>query len=112
MKRDDIAMGRAAREVELGSALSADELAMVSAPICFDDPAVIESLLYWQLDIARRLRSSLDRASMWNHAYQLTYERREKAVADARRHYERLRALNQPIDELLARHLQGEGITL
>jgi len=115
MKRADIAVGHAAIEMSFGS-LSRDEEALLDGgginPFSLDRAENVESLLYFHLDVARRLRLQLsDQARTDDSLRHFTERRRNQAIADARRHIERLRELRHPIDAYLNRMILAEGLT-
>lgn len=109
MKRDDIAIGHAALDMALGT-LSPDEEA-IGKPFDLDDPHNVETLLYYHLDNARRIRMQLDAAGKWDQGFENKYREREKYIADATRHYQLLLLMGHPIDAYLARLILTEGLT-
>lgn len=115
MKRDEIAVGHAAMEMSFGS-LSRDEEALLPAgnlnPFTLEDPENVEGLLYFHLDVARRLRLTLaDTAREHDSLRHFTERRRAQAIADAQRHIQKLHQLDHTIDDHLTRMILAEGLT-
>lgn len=69
----------------------------------------IEGWLYEHLAIAGRARLRMDAAKSWSHEYHQDFVARDRAIAQASRHYNQLRLLG-PVDPLLEQMAITEGV--
>jgi hypothetical protein len=109
MKRDEISLGHAAIDLQLG-ALSDVEDELTGAPP--DEKLsreLTEDLLYFHLECARRAKEALERLREWGPEYNAKYREREHALAQASKHYLRLMDASATIPPLLAAMVLAEG---